>query len=96
MDKKEEAAAVQIAVLHTDVGYVKKSIDSQDKKLDSIESKLDAQNQIFATKEEVNSIKKDVASLLKWRYYFTGVAAAVGVLISRALDIYAPMLWPKK
>lgn len=58
-----------------------------------LEDKLDHLSVVMASKEELRDVKidlskvhDDVESLKKWRYYFTGVAAAVGAIISYLAD----------
>lgn len=52
-------------------------------KIDEIK---DVMNKTYVTKEDFAIVKKDVATLMSWRYWFTGVAAAVGAIFALFAD----------
>lgn len=79
MNKQNDNPEVQIAVIHTQLGYIQKGMES-------IEQKIDKFPDRFASKDEVIQIKQNVDSLMKWRYYFTGAAAAVGAFVSLIIN----------
>ena len=48
---------------------------------DKIDDIKDIMNKTYVTKEDFALVKKDVGTLMQWRYWFTGVAAAIGAFI---------------
>lgn len=71
------------------MGYIKHSVES-------IEQKIDKFADMYATRKEFDELKRSVNSLMRWRYYFTGGAAVIGVAASKLIDVLTVILTVKK
>ena len=72
-DKKE------LITLSVQMGYMQKGFESLEKKIDTVISSK-------ADKKDLEEVKKDVKTLMNWRYYFTGAAAAIGAIMTLVIE----------